>query len=432
MDTSVQHRQTCDNTQAVTQAFDRVRARSLALAAPLSPEDQVVQSMPDVSPTKWHLAHTTWFFETFILRDFASAYRPFDEDFHFLFNSYYEAEGPRHSRPIRGLLTRPGLDDILAYRRHVDNALRKFLEQTSTEAFENIRNRLIHRLILGINHEEQHQELILMDIKHVLSENPLCPAYDSRLQAHAAEAAPSLEWIAFEGGLCEVGHGDDAFAFDNEGPRHKVYLYPFALANRPVTNGDYLDFIADDGYKRAEFWLSDGWDHTRDKGWQAPLYWRSDGGKWSLFTLAGERPLDRHAPVCHLSYYEADAYARWAGARLPTEQEWEIAAMNEPREGHFLDRGHLQPDALWATNGRLHKVFGDVWEWTSSAYAAYPGFRSAAGALGEYNGKFMCNQFVLRGGACVTPAEHIRATYRNFFPPNSRWMFSGLRLARDL
>jgi ergothioneine biosynthesis protein EgtB len=427
MDTHIRKTQKCDDIPAITRIFDKVRARSLALASPLSAEDQTVQSMPDVSPTKWHLAHTTWFFETFILRDLDPAYRAYDTDYHFLFNSYYEAEGPRHARPKRGLLTRPGLDDILHYRAHVDHAIRQMLDRISPQSFENIRD----RLVLGINHEEQHQELILMDIKHVFSENPMRPAYDAGIPSGPAETAPALEWIRYDGGLHEIGHMGDGFAFDNESPRHKTYLYPFALANRPVTNGDYLEFMEDGGYSRPEFWLSDGWYHIRNAGWQAPLYWRPDDQTWTIFTLGGERPIDPQAPVCHLSYYEADAYARWAGARLPTEQEWEVAAALEPREGHFLDRGQLQPDALWATNGRLHKIFGDVWEWTSSAYAAYPGFRPDAGAIGEYNGKFMCNQFVLRGGACVTPAQHVRASYRNFFPPHSRWMFSGLRLARD-
>jgi len=428
MDTKARQTQECDDIPAITRALEKVRARSLALASPLSPEDQTVQSMPDVSPTKWHLAHTTWFFETFILRDCDPAYRPFDKDFHFLFNSYYEAEGPRHARPKRGVLSRPGLAAILDYRAHVDHALRKMLDRISPLGLEDIRD----RLVLGINHEEQHQELILMDIKHVFSENPMRPAYDTGLPSSPAETVPSLEWISYDGGLHEIGHAGVGFAFDNEGPRHKVYLYPFALANRPVTNGDYLEFINDDGYSRPEFWLSDGWDQIRHAGWRAPLYWLPNERGWTLFTLGGERPLDPHAPVCHLSYYEADAYARWAGARLPTEQEWEVAAIQEPREGNFLDRGQFQPDASWATNGRLYKIFGDVWEWTSSAYAAYPGFRPAAGAMGEYNGKFMCNQFVLRGGSAVTPAQHVRASYRNFFPPHSRWMFSGLRLARDI
>jgi len=428
MDTNVRQTQKCDDIPAITRALEKVRARSLVLASPLSAEDQTVQSMPDVSPTKWHLAHTTWFFETFILRDFDPAYRPFDTDYPFLFNSYYEAEGPRHARPKRGLLTRPGLNDILEYRAHVDHALKQMLGRISPQGREDIHD----RLVLGLNHEEQHQELILMDIKHVLSENPMRPAYDAGLSSGPTETAPALEWIRYDGGLHEIGHTDDGFAFDNESPRHKTYLYPFALANRPVTNGDYLEFMDDGGYGRSEFWLADGWDQIRNAGWQAPLYWRPDGRTWTMFTLGGERPLDPHAPVCHLSYYEADAYARWAGARLPTEQEWEVAATLEPREGHFLDRGQLQPDALWATNGRHHKIFGDVWEWTSSAYAAYPGFRPAAGAIGEYNGKFMCNQFVLRGGASVTPAQHVRASYRNFFSPHSRWMFSGLRLARDI
>lgn len=405
--------------------FARVRAATLALAAPLSAEDQAIQSMPDVSPTKWHLAHTTWFFETFLLKHFETNYAPFDETFHFLFNSYYEAEGPRHARPRRGMITRPSLDQVHDYRRDVDARVEALIARADDDTWREI----APLLELGLNHEEQHQELILMDIKHVLSENPFSPSYGAFPPA-IVRAAPPLGWAEFAGGLVEIGHHGGGFAFDNEGPRHKVWLEPFRLATRLVTNADYLEFMHDGGYARPDLWLSDGWATVTGENWRAPLYWRQDGAEWKIFTLAGLMPLNPAAPVCHVSYYEADAFARWAGRRLPSEAEWEIAAAGLDMAGHFADSGYFHPQP--AASEGLAQMFGDVWEWTQSPYTAYPGFKPAAGAVGEYNGKFMCNQFVLRGGSAATPAGHIRATYRNFFPPASRWAFSGLRLADAL
>ncbi len=403
--------------------FARVRARTLALAAPLSAEDQAIQSMPDASPVKWHLAHTSWFFETFILSR-SKDYAVFDDAYGFLFNSYYEAEGPRHPRAARGMLSRPPLADILAYRRHVDAAMERLIEAPRDEAYAGAA-RLIE---LGLHHEQQHQELILMDVKHVFSLNPLAPSYGAFPPALVREA-PELSWILFEGGLKEIGHEGPGFAFDNEGPRHKVWLDPFRLASRLATNAEYRTFIDAGGYRRPEFWLSDGWAAAGAEGWEAPLYWRRDGADWRIFTLAGLQPINPAAPVCHLSYYEADAFARWSGKRLPREAEWEIAATTAPVAGNFAERSFLHP--LPAPSAGLGQMFGDAWEWTQSPYAAYPGFAPEAGAIGEYNGKFMANQFVLRGGSAATPMDHIRPTYRNFFAPSARWAFSGLRLADE-
>lgn len=377
--------------------FLGVRSRTEELAAPLSAEDQTVQSMPDASPTKWHLAHTTWFFETFVLRPYASGYRVCDPRYEYLFNSYYEAVGPRHPRPQRGLITRPGVEEVLAYRRHVTAAMVDFLE-TDRAAGELVE--------LGLHHEQQHQELILMDIKHALSMNPVRPAYRAA-RPGLTPAASALSWREFEGGLVESGHDGRGFAFDNEGPRHRSWLDAFALALRPVTCGEYLGFIEDGGYRRPEFWLSAGWDCVNQRGWEAPLYWEKLDGVWHVFTLSGMERVDLRRPVCHVSAFEAAAYAKWAGKRLPRETEWEIAAAS------------------------LEGV-GEVWEWTASPYIAYPGYREPAGAVGEYNGKFMANQMVLRGGCSATPAGHVRPTYRNFFPPDARWMFGGIRLAEDL
>ena len=378
-------------------SFRTVRSRTEELAAPLSAEDQTVQSMPDASPTKWHLAHTTWFFETFVLRQHARNYRAFDPAYEYLFNSYYEAVGPRHPRPLRGLITRPGVEEVLAYRRHVTAAMLDFL-QDDHEADELVE--------LGLHHEQQHQELILMDIKHALSMNPLRPAYRVA-RAHGSQAVQAMRWREFEGGLVETGHDGEGFAFDNEGPRHRSWLDGFALALRPVTCGEYLEFIEDGGYRRSQFWLSAGWDCVNQRGWEAPLYWEKKDGIWQVFTLSGLEPLDPARPVCHVSAFEAAAFAKWAGKRLPREAEWEIAA------------------------GAVQGI-GEVWEWTASPYIAYPGYREPAGAIGEYNGKFMASQMVLRGGCVATPAGHIRPTYRNFFPPDARWMFGGIRLAEDL
>jgi len=397
--------------------FRTVRRQTESLAEPLSPEDQTIQSMPDASPTKWHLAHTTWFFETFLLKPQLPDYRPFDPAYEYLFNSYYEAIGPRHPRPQRGMITRPGVEEILAYRRHVTEAMAGLIESNRSNSTELIE--------LGLHHEQQHQELILMDIKHALSLNPLFPTY-------APERAPTttgttLGWIDFEGGLIEVGHaaGQD-FAFDNEGPRHRSWIDPFALATRLVTCGEYQAFIDDGGYRRAEFWLSAGWDIVNQRGWQAPAYWHEDG----VFTLAGLRPRRAEEPVCHVSFYEASAFAKWAGKRLPREEEWELASNDVMLDGNMLDSGHLHPTP--ANGEGLVQMIGDVWEWTASPYVAYPGYREPPGAIGEYNGKFMASQMVLRGGCAATPRDHIRATYRNFFPPDARWMFGGIRLAEDL
>jgi ergothioneine biosynthesis protein EgtB len=410
--------------------FETVRRDTEALAANLTPEDQAIQSMADVSPTKWHLAHTSWFFETFILAPHDAAYRVFDPAFAYLFNSYYEAVGPRHPRPERGLLSRPTADAIGAYRDHVTAAMLRLIEA----AGETVWREVAPLVELGLHHEQQHQELILMDIKHVFSINPLLPAYQAP-HLHAVPAAPSPSgWIAFDGGLVEIGHAGEGFAFDNEGPRHKVWLEPFRLASHPVSCGEYLEFIADGGYRRSELWLSDGWATVMQQAWQAPLYWRREAGEWRLFTLAGERRVDPAEPVCHVSFYEADAFARWTGRRLPTEAEWEVAAADVPLAGNLADRGHFHPCPVGAAGdgkAKPQQMIGDVWEWTASPYVAYPRFRPVAGAIGEYNGKFMSGQMVLRGGAAVTPSGHIRATYRNFFPPAARWAFSGLRLAED-
>ena len=374
-----------------------VRSRTEALAAPLSAEDQTVQSMPDASPTKWHLAHTTWFFERFVLRPHAPQYRVFDPAYEYLFNSYYEAVGARHPRPQRGLITRPGGQEVAAYRHHVTAAMLDFLQA------EHGARDLVE---LGLHHEQQHQELILMDIKHALSMNPLRPAYRAARTRTGQPSVPS-GWREFEGGLVETGHDGHGFAFDNEGPRHRSWLDSFALAMRPVSCGEYVDFIDDAGYRRPEFWLSAGWDCVNQRGWGAPLYWEMKEGSWHVFTLSGLEPVDRERPVCHVSAFEAAAFAKWSGKRLPREAEWEIAA------------GALQGS-------------GEVWEWTASPYVAYPGYREAAGAIGEYNGKFMASQMVLRGGCAATPPGHLRPTYRNFFPPDARWMFGGIRLAEDL
>ena len=416
---------------AALHRYRAVRQATEALTRWLTPEDQLAQSMPDASPTKWHLAHTTWFWETFLLVPSLAGYRPFDPRFHYLFNSYYEALGPRQPRPERGLLTRPSLDDVLAYRAHVDEAMSRLLVQDGAPAGE--------LLDLGLAHEEQHQELILMDILHLFAQSPLQPAYAPPRAAPAGAAPEPPRFVGFEGGLVEIGHAAGGFAFDNESPRHRVWLEPFELADRLVTNAEWLAFMADGGYRRPELWLSEGWARAKAEAWDAPLYWqpdetggpdRDEGGGWSAMTLHGLRPLDPAAPGSHISFYEAEAYAAWAGARLPTEAEWEHAARDLPLAGNFASSGRLAAAAPPPAAG-LRQMFGDLWEWTRSAYAPYPGFKPAGGAVGEYNGKFMAGQFVLRGGAAVTPAGHVRASYRNFFYPQQRWMFSGVRLARD-
>jgi ergothioneine biosynthesis protein EgtB len=399
-----------------TLAFDHVRQRSLHLAEPLSAEDCCAQSMPDASPVKWHLAHTTWFFETFILEPREANFKPFHPAFRVLFNSYYNGVGARHPRAQRGLVTRPGLDLVLAYRADVDARMARLLSGSPPDA-------ALGALVeLGLQHEQQHQELMLTDVKHLLAQSPLYPAYlDSPLPA-SGPVAP-LDWIAFDGGLAEVGHTGSGFAFDNELPRHRQYIAPFALASRLVTNGEYLEFIEAGGYRDPALWLSEGWDLVGKGALQAPLYWVQDGGRWLEFTLHGLQPLDPARPATHLSLYEADAYARWRGARLPTEGEWEFAA----RDAALLC-GDLHPRS--AGSRGLAQMFGECWQWTASSYAPYPGFAPAPGAIGEYNGKFMINQYVLRGSSCATPHGHARASYRNFFPAGTRWQFSGIRLAR--
>jgi len=404
--------------------FETVRRRTLDLAEPLSAEDQCIQSMPDVSPTKWHQAHTTWFFETFILKPFADGYKVFHPDFNFLFNSYYEQVGPRHERPKRGLLSRPPLRDVRAYRAHVEDALVEFLAARGGEYAG-----VAELLELGCHHEQQHQELMLTDIKHVLSCNPLKPAYQPPRPRDASRTR-TWDWVEHAGGLVEIGHRGDGFAFDCEGPRHKVWLEPFQLASRPVTNGEFLAFIENGGYERPELWLSDGWAACQTHGWQAPLYWEPiDGGGWRIFTLAGLRPLDPDAPVCHVSFFEAEAYARWSGKRLPTEAEWEVIAASLTPAGNFAGTCEYHP--VPAQGEGLRQIYGDVWEWTASAYRPYPGFDPVHGAVGEYNGKFMSGQMILRGGSCATPEGHVRSTYRNFFYPTDRWQFTGIRLADE-
>ncbi|QJW95530.1 ergothioneine biosynthesis protein EgtB [Frigoriglobus tundricola] len=409
-----------DATQLAAR-FRAVRDETERLCAPLAVEDYQLQSMPDCSPPKWHLAHTTWFFETFVLSAHAPEFAPFHPKFNFLFNSYYDAIGDRWPRAARGLLSRPTVAEVYDYRRAVNAQMFALLSGADARALA-----VVGPLVeLGLNHEQQHQELLITDLKHAFGSNPLRPAYAPPERRAPSGAAPPPRWERHAPGVRAVGHTGTGFAFDNEGPAHSVYVHGFEIAARPVNAGEFLRFVLDGGYDRPEFWLSDGWAARRREGWAAPLYWERDDDDWALFTLRGPRPLDPAEPVCHLSYYEADAYARWAGARLPTEFEWEVAAQTRAPTGHFLDSGNLHP----APGGGF---YGDVWVWTASPYGAYPGFRPAAGAIGEYNGKFMCNQMVLRGGSCATPAGHARATYRNFFPPDARWQFSGLRLAKDL
>lgn len=399
----------------------QIREATVGLTQGLSAEDQMLQSMPDASPVKWHLAHTTWFFETFLLTPHASGYRPFDERYRRLFNSYYKQVSQHPLRSTRGLMSRPSLEEVHAYRRHVDQAMLQFLETASGTGLALIE--------LGLNHEQQHQELIVTDSKHALWSVPLRPGFRAAPLSEAPALA--LQWIEISGGVYRIGHDGSGFAYDNEGPVHEILLRPFRLASRLVTNGEYLEFIRDGGYRRPELWLSDGWDTICAQHWATPLYWEheEEQAPWQIFRRDHFTGLDPAEPVSHLSYYEADAYARWAGARLPTEAEWEVAAALATSPGTLLDDGigHPRP----ARGDGLQQMLGDVWEWTASAYLAYPGFRPAAGAVGEYNGKFMCNQMVLRGGSCATPASHIRPTYRNFFPPQARWQFSGLRLAHD-
>ena len=423
---------------SLAERLSAVRRQTLELCQPLTPEDMMVQSCAEASPAKWHLAHTTWFFESFVLREFPAGHHAFDEDFAWLFNSYYQSFSAFPEKRLRSSFSRPGLKEVLQYREHVDAALQRLLQAGPEEE-------ALRRIELGVNHEEQHQELLLTDILHAFFTNPLRPKYRDQgsgvrdrksgkeTSREQAETQPP-GFTQFKGGLREAGRAGEGFGFDNEQPRHRVWLEPFALADRLVTCGEYAEFIADGGYRRAELWLSAGWDAVRQNGWRAPLYWSETEGAWNVFTLRGEFPLEELAvtPVSQVSFYEADAYARWAGMRLPTEFEWEVAAEGRPVEGNLLDSGKLMPmpstGAVQNQNGT--KYYGDCWAWTSSAYLGYPGFRPLAGALGEYNGKFMSGQMVLRGGSCVTPAQHIRASYRNFFAPETRWQFSGIRPAK--
>ncbi len=418
--------------------FEQVRAATESLATPLTSEDTALQSMPDASPVKWHLAHTSWFFETFVLERFDNHFKPYDPSFRVLFNSYYNGVGDKHPRPERGLISRPTLADILAYRCHVTARVAELLSKLEISEPE-----FAALMWLGCNHEEQHQELILTDLKHLLSRNPAKPAYQERWPLTPIQGRRP-RWVCYQGGLISVGHnaghGSAGFAFDNEGPRHQMFVKPFEIASYPVTHGDFAAFIDAGGYTQADLWLSMGWDWVQANRISAPLYWEMRAGAWHTFTLHGMAAIDAHTPICHINYFEADAFARWAatqaqwkGARLPREAEWEHAAASVEIVGNFQESRAFHPLALRDEKISLQpqQLFGDVWEWTQSAYLPYPGFRAAEGAVGEYNGKFMCNQFVLRGGSCATPKQHIRASYRNFFPPEARWQFSGLRLARD-
>ena len=427
--------------------YKKVRRQTEALCEPLVTEDYIVQSMPDVSPTKWHLAHTSWFFETFLLTPHMRGYEPFDPHFSYLFNSYYVTVGDRHCRQNRGLLSRPTVSQVYEYRRHVDDAMSRFLTGLTSAQLEELRS----VIELGLHHEQQHQELMLTDIKHVFWVNPMRPAYRPRPNGPTTQTPP-MRWISFDEGTYWIGHEGPEFAFDNETPRHRAFLDGFQLGSRLVTNGEFKCFIEDGGYRRPDLWLSLGWATVQKEQWQAPLYWIEQDEHWQNHTLSGMRPVEDAEPVCHVSFFEADAYARWAGARLPTEFEWEAASQSAPMEGNFVESGEYHPrsdssgQAPRAVSDGTRKgadpatardrvpatqMFGDVWEWTASAYLGYPGYQPPAGALGEYNGKFMCNQFVLRGGSCATPRDHIRRTYRNFFAPDARWQFIGLRLARQ-
>ena len=432
-DSAISEQAMSEERTALLAAFHDVRRESERLAAPLTDEDQQVQSMPDVSPTKWHLAHVTWFFETFLLSEEIPDYEPFHPDFGYLFNSYYEAVGPRHARPSRGLLTRPSRAEVQDYRAHVDASMERLIRTAPSADWPGI----AERITLGLNHEQQHQELLLMDIKHVFSCNPLDPAYMSR-PLERSGAKSRQDWVEVPGAVRDIGHAGNGFAFDNESPRHPVLVQDFRIASQPVSNGDYLNFVADEGYRQPEHWFMDGIETVREEEWRAPLYWREVDGDWFEFTLHGVRPLDPDAPVTHVSYYEAAAYASWAGHRLPSEQEWEIAAAETEARPAARKADQFHPGAATEPEAGTDEsaapspfVFGDVWEWTQSAYGAYPGFKPDSGAIGEYNGKFMANQMVLRGGSCVTPPGHARSTYRNFFYPSQRWMFSGIRLAAD-
>jgi ergothioneine biosynthesis protein EgtB len=417
-------------TQGLLARFHEVRNLTTRLCDGLAAEDCVVQSMPEVSPTKWHLAHTTWFFETFILKKWMQGYCPEIPEYAYLFNSYYNAAGDMHRRDLRGLISRPTVEETRKYRSSIDS----HMDTLVSDSDEKVLAKLEPLITLGIHHEQQHQELLLTDIKHVLAQNPLHPIYrPRRIDPHTNPIAP-VKFNDFAEAIVEIGHDGSGFSYDNEGPRHRALVPAFSLGNRLITNGEYLQFINDNGYTRPEFWLSLGWTTVNEQHWEAPLYWTKHEGAWWNFTLSGFRPIDESEPVTHVSYLEADAFANWSGARLPTEFEWERAVANLPIDGNFVEaeRFHPQILSLPPQDRQFAQIFGDVWEWTRSAYSPYPGYRAEPGALGEYNGKFMCNQYVLRGGSCATSRIHIRKTYRNFFQPDKRWQFTGIRLARDL
>ena len=410
--------------------FREVRNFSAKLAENLAPEDCVVQSMPEVSPTKWHLAHTTWFFETFILKKWVPGYRDAVPEYAYLFNSYYNAAGAMHRRDLRGLISRPTVEETKKFRASIDGDIVDLVSNADEKLFREIEP----ILTLGIHHEQQHQELLITDIKHVFAQNPLYPVFRKREKQNEKIDIEALKFVEFDEATVEIGHDGKGFSYDNEGPRHRALVLPFSLADRLITNREYLEFIADNGYSRPEFWLSLGWTTVNEQNWRAPLYWIERDGEWWNFTLSGLRRVDPNEPVTHLSYFEADAYANWADARLPTEFEWERVAAKIDIDGNFVETERFHPEALHQSprDGQLAQMFGDVWEWTRSSYSPYPGYHAGPGALGEYNGKFMCNQYVLRGGSCATSQTHIRKTYRNFFQPDKRWQFTGIRLARDL
>jgi len=417
-------------TESLLARFHQVRDFTTGLSRNLEAEDCVVQSMPEVSPTKWHLAHTTWFFETFILKKWVAGYRDVVPEYAYLFNSYYNAAGTMHRRDLRGLISRPTVEETQRYRTEVDSHMDDLVSSADEKRFREIEP----ILTLGIHHEQQHQELLITDIKHVFAQNPLYPVFRERQPSQGYGSTGKIDFVEFDEATIEIGHDGDGFSYDNEGPQHRALILPFSLANRLIANGEYLKFMADNGYSRSEFWLSLGWTTVNEQNWRAPLYWIERDGEWWNFTLSGLRQIDPSEPVTHLSYFEADAYANWAGARVPTEFEWERAAAKIDIDGNFVETERFHPSALSEPpqDRQLAQMFGDVWEWTRSSYSPYPGYRAGPGALGEYNGKFMCNQYVLRGGSCATSRTHIRKTYRNFFQPDKRWQFTGIRLARDL
>jgi len=420
-------RESSGRRSRLIERFRQIRNFTTRLCEGLEPEDCVVQSMPEVSPTKWHLAHTTWFFETFVLKVWMPRYRPEVPQYAYLFNSYYNAAGDMHRRDLRGLISRPTVAETHRYRASVDDPMLDLIRNADDELLDKIEP----ILVLGFHHEQQHQELLVTDIKHVFAQNPLHPIFEARESGGGSRDVALQNFVEFDEATVMIGHDGAGFSYDNEGPRHRALVPAFALASRPVTNGEYITFIEAGGYSRPEFWLSLGWTTVNEQRWQAPLYWTKRENRWWNFTLSGFRPVEESEPVTHISYFEADAYANWAGARLPTEFEWERAATDLPIDGNFVETEQFHPAPTPSGAEQLTQMFGDVWEWTRSSYSPYPGYRAAPGALGEYNGKFMCNQYVLRGGSCATSRTHIRATYRNFFPPDKRWQFAGIRLARD-